>query len=69
MQNMCPPSALTGEKRKFLALQLEQDPDLLMKGPLCLLAVPLPLSREQQCNTGWDRVSHQQESLSDSAQR
>jgi hypothetical protein len=38
--------ALTGEKRKFLALQFKQDPDLLMKGPVGLLAVPLALSRE-----------------------
>ena len=54
--------AQTGEKRKFLALQLEQDPDLLMKGQVGLLAMPLPLSREQQGHTVWDRVSHRQES-------
>jgi hypothetical protein len=38
--------ALPGEKVKFLALQFEQNPDLLTNGQLGLPAMPLSLSRE-----------------------
>jgi hypothetical protein len=53
---------MTGEKVKFLALQFEQNPDLLVKGQVGLPAMPLPLSREQHCDVLGDRVRHHQES-------
>ena len=52
--------AMTGEQRKLLALQLEQDADLLGKWQPGLLAMPVALPSEQQRDTLGQRVRRHQ---------